>query len=127
MKGIDLLVWRKRHGYTQTKLGKLLGVGQDTVSDWETGKRDVPPHVEARLPSTSDQPKARVPIVFKTHRKADGGAWYVVAKSGSVGLSAAHPRNYFDPLGHTGPVYEDMLEDENYKNWAEQQKTIKTT
>lgn len=33
---------RKQNGYTQQKLGKIISVSQDTVSNWERGK-SLPP------------------------------------------------------------------------------------
>jgi transcriptional regulator with XRE-family HTH domain len=38
----DLKKWRRRNGYSQAKLAKVLGVAMMTVSRWETGLRSNP-------------------------------------------------------------------------------------
>jgi DNA-binding transcriptional regulator YiaG len=38
----ELKIWRKRNGYTQTELARVLGVGQVAVARWETGVRKIP-------------------------------------------------------------------------------------
>ena len=38
--GLRLRLLRKALGLTQTDAGAIMGVGQDTVSVWETGKRE---------------------------------------------------------------------------------------
>ena len=36
---------RKEHGYSQAQLAKLIGVAQNTISNWEQKKRE-PNHTE---------------------------------------------------------------------------------
>jgi len=42
MTGEELRAWRIKHDLSQAELAELLGVGQNTISRWEQGKRSVP-------------------------------------------------------------------------------------
>ncbi|MBP3494934.1 MAG: helix-turn-helix transcriptional regulator [Clostridia bacterium] len=37
----NILFYRKKYGYTQSQLGKLLGVRNTSVSNWETGDNSI--------------------------------------------------------------------------------------
>jgi len=41
--------WRKRHGFTQTELGEILGVKKTTVYRWEKNMRIIPPFLHLAL------------------------------------------------------------------------------
>lgn len=45
---------RKEHGYTQESLGKLMGVSDAAVSQWESGKREASYEVQLRLAELFD-------------------------------------------------------------------------
>ena len=49
MNAKDLKLWRKRTGYSQGKLSKVLGVTPLTVSRWERGERGIPPFLHLAL------------------------------------------------------------------------------
>lgn len=49
MKPSELLMWRKKNGYSQIKLGKALGVTTITVYRWEKGMREMPPFLHLAL------------------------------------------------------------------------------
>lgn len=49
MKSIDLLRWRKKQGYTQTELAKLLGTTKTTIYRWEKNMREIPPFLHLAL------------------------------------------------------------------------------
>ncbi len=44
MEPKELKEWRKRNGYSQNALAKILGVAPNTVARWEQGMRErIPP------------------------------------------------------------------------------------
>ncbi len=45
----ELAAWRKRHGFTQTELGEILGVKKTTVYRWEKNMRIIPPFLHLAL------------------------------------------------------------------------------
>jgi len=45
----ELQKWRKRHGYSQIQLAKILGVATQTVYRWENEKRDIPSFLHLAL------------------------------------------------------------------------------
>ena len=45
----ELAAWRKKHGYTQTELGNILGVKKTTVYRWEKNMRIIPPYLHLAL------------------------------------------------------------------------------
>ena len=45
----ELTAWRKSHGFTQTALGKILGVKKTTVYRWEKNMRIIPPFLYLAL------------------------------------------------------------------------------
>ena len=45
----ELTAWRKNHGFTQTKLGEILGVKKTTVYRWEKNMRIIPPFLHLAL------------------------------------------------------------------------------
>lgn len=45
----ELTAWRKRHGFTQTELGEILGVKKTTVYRWEKNMRIIPPFLHLAL------------------------------------------------------------------------------
>jgi DNA-binding transcriptional regulator YiaG len=45
----DLKKWRKRNGYSQARLAKVLGVITLTVSRWERGVREIPSFLHLAL------------------------------------------------------------------------------
>ena len=49
MKPSDLLKWRKKNGYSQIKLAKVLGVATNTVYRWEKGMREIPSFLHLTL------------------------------------------------------------------------------
>lgn len=49
MSPSDLVKWRKKNGYTQIKLGKILGVSTITVYRWEKGMREIPSFLHLAL------------------------------------------------------------------------------
>jgi DNA-binding XRE family transcriptional regulator len=49
MNPSDLAKWRKKNGYTQIKLGKVLGVSTITVYRWEKGMRAIPSFLHLAL------------------------------------------------------------------------------
>lgn len=49
MNPSDLVKWRKKNGYSQIKLAKVLGVITQTVFRWEKGKRAIPPFLYLAL------------------------------------------------------------------------------
>ena len=49
MKPDDLKKWRKRNGYSQPQLAKVLGVIPLTVSRWERGVREIPSFLHLAL------------------------------------------------------------------------------
>ena len=44
-----LKAWRKRNGYSQSQLAKVLGVASLTISRWERGFRGIPPFLHLTL------------------------------------------------------------------------------
>jgi transcriptional regulator with XRE-family HTH domain len=49
MKPLDLVSWRKRNGFSQIKLAKILGVSTITVYRWEKSMREIPPFLHLAL------------------------------------------------------------------------------
>jgi DNA-binding XRE family transcriptional regulator len=49
MKTKELKRWRERFSYTQEELARALGVYQETIARWETGKRKIPPYLHLAL------------------------------------------------------------------------------
>ena len=45
----ELRAWRLKHNLTQQELGWLLGLSQDAISSWETGRRKIPPYLSLLL------------------------------------------------------------------------------
>ena len=45
----ELKAWRKKNGYSQGKLAKVLGVIPLTVSRWERGVREIPSFLHLTL------------------------------------------------------------------------------
>jgi len=45
----ELKAWRKKNGYSQGKLAKVLGVISLTVSRWERGVREIPSFLHLTL------------------------------------------------------------------------------
>ena len=45
----NLISRRQALDYSQSKLGELVGVGQDTISDYELGKTPIPSHILIQL------------------------------------------------------------------------------
>ena len=51
----ELKAWRKRTGYSQGKLSKVLGVIPLTVSRWERGANAIPPFLHLALERIESQ------------------------------------------------------------------------
>jgi len=49
MTSKELKQWRKKNGYTQRQLAKVLGVIPLTVSRWERGVREIPSFLHLTL------------------------------------------------------------------------------
>lgn len=49
MKPSELVKWRKKHGYSQIRLGKELGIATLTVYRWEKALRAIPPFLHLAL------------------------------------------------------------------------------
>ena len=49
MTSKELKAWRKKNGYSQGKLAKVLGVIPLTVSRWERGVREIPSFLHLAL------------------------------------------------------------------------------
>lgn len=64
MQGDDLLLWRRRAGYTQGTLAEVLGVSRQTVNAWENGRHAVPDDILARLPAASAPQTASKPSIL---------------------------------------------------------------
>lgn len=45
----ELKAWRKKNGYSQGKLAKVLGVASLSVSRWERGVRQIPSFLHLAL------------------------------------------------------------------------------
>ena len=59
MKETEILrTWRKREGIKQRDLAQSIGIGTSYMCDLEQGRRDIPPHILARMP-----PAIRAPLV----------------------------------------------------------------
>lgn len=59
-----LRAWRKRVGLSQVALAARLGVGNQAVNRWETGRREPPPYlwlalaaIQAGLPRVVEAPE----------------------------------------------------------------------
>jgi len=48
-KPSGLVKWRKKNGYSQIRLGKVLGVSTITVYRWEKGMRQIPSFLHLAL------------------------------------------------------------------------------
>ncbi len=59
MKRKELIAWRKKNGYSQSELAKILGVAVMTVSRWETGVRTAPPFLALALESVMRNSKTK--------------------------------------------------------------------
>ena len=57
MKPSELKKWRKKHGYSQIKLGKALGVSTITVYRWEKSMRQMPSFLHLALESLESKGK----------------------------------------------------------------------
>lgn len=68
----DLQDLRERLGWSQTTMGKRLGVSQDLVSLWERGLREIPAHIEAHLPGLTPGFEVMSPAEFKAARERSG-------------------------------------------------------
>jgi len=55
MKSSPLKTERKHHGWSQTKLAKILGVGVATVARWEQGRAVPYPRYRKRLAALFDK------------------------------------------------------------------------
>ncbi len=51
MNPLELLKWRKKHGFTQKALADLLGVAEVTVYRWEKAMREIPSFLGLALES----------------------------------------------------------------------------
>ena len=49
MTAQELVEWRKKNGYSQIALGKVLGVSNITVFRWEKGMRAIPSFLHLAL------------------------------------------------------------------------------
>ena len=49
LKPSGLVKWRRKNGYTQISLGKVLGVSTITVYRWEKGMREIPSFLHLAL------------------------------------------------------------------------------
>lgn len=49
MKALELKRWREQFSCTQEELAQTLGVYQETIARWETGKRKIPPYLHLAL------------------------------------------------------------------------------
>jgi DNA-binding XRE family transcriptional regulator len=49
MKPLELQQWRKKHGYSQGKLSKELGVSRITIYRWEKAMRNIPTFLHLAL------------------------------------------------------------------------------
>lgn len=45
----ELQTWRKRTGYSQGRLARVLGITPLTVSRWERGESNIPPFLHLAL------------------------------------------------------------------------------
>ena len=57
MKPTELKAWRKKNGYSQAQLAKVLGVITLTISRWELGVREMPPFLHLALESVANRSK----------------------------------------------------------------------
>ena len=49
MSGEELRKWRLKHDLSQAELAELLGVSQNTISQWENGVRQMPVYMPLLL------------------------------------------------------------------------------
>ncbi len=49
MKPKDLQTWRKKNGYSQARLARILGVTVVSISRWENGAREIPSFLHLAL------------------------------------------------------------------------------
>jgi len=59
MKPKELKAWRTKHGYSQSKLARVLGVDTMTVSRWETGVRNAPSFLHLALAHLESMDKGK--------------------------------------------------------------------
>jgi transcriptional regulator with XRE-family HTH domain len=60
MLGVDLKVWRKRHGYSQDTLMQELGIkSRQTISTWENSDNQLPRMLELALKALESIPGSR--------------------------------------------------------------------
>jgi len=59
-----LRAWRRRHGYSQTRLARALGVSRRSVNRWETSGVGIPPWLRVGL----DGVQARAGSQIRTRR-----------------------------------------------------------
>jgi DNA-binding XRE family transcriptional regulator len=73
MTAQELVEWRKKNGYSQIALGKVLGVSNITVYRWEKGMRAIPSFLHLALNylelKGGEGKKVRKRDVLKTSKK----------------------------------------------------------
>lgn len=46
---LDLNTIRREYGFTQETMARLLGTNRSSYANWETARRELPPHIEQRI------------------------------------------------------------------------------
>lgn len=54
---------RKRRGFTQEQLKKLLNCSQSDISEWESGKREIPADIKKKLPHVLNSSRLRMEMI----------------------------------------------------------------
>lgn len=73
MKPSDLIKWRKKYKYTQSKLAQILGVTKTTVYRWEKAMREFPPFLHLTLECIEKKKGGELKVKGKMKTKRERG------------------------------------------------------
>lgn len=91
MKPIELRSRREALGLSQRDLAKQLGNAQNTVSQWEAGKRLIPQDVERVLATLEKQVSLMIEQALSVLESNDADPIVLITHATDASLWAAHP------------------------------------
>ncbi|CAH2213200.1 helix-turn-helix domain-containing protein [Tepidibacter aestuarii] len=114
---------RKRKHLSQEQLSILLNVSQSDISEWESGKRQIPIDIKKKIPDILDSSRLRLEIVNEVDKDLIVTPYYSGIKSDLIRLIAKNIEEEEESIKAQKELFNIVLENMTGKQYTKEQIT----